>query len=68
MMYFASVIIVYLLGSSAAHLSFYLNETETTRLLGMPSLIIKVITALVLHVSIIVLCFCRQIDSVMFQS
>jgi len=36
-MYLASVIVFYLLGSSAAHLSFYLNETETTRLLGMTS-------------------------------
>ena len=34
-MFVASVIVFYLLQSSVAHLSFYLNETETTRLLGM---------------------------------
>ena len=34
-MFVASVIVFYLFQSSVAHLSFYLNETETTRLLGM---------------------------------
>jgi len=35
-MYLSFVIVFCLLaGSARAHLSFYLNETETTRLLGM---------------------------------
>jgi len=55
-MHLPSVIVFYLLGSTAAHLSFYLNETETKRLLGMTSFFIKLIKLTVFsYVSVIML-------------